>query len=138
IPEITTVLPEPDADVELTRVLDELAKLVRRPPLPEPFDQVVLEPEPAGQAREILHLLDRVLAAIEISPDGAPRLDPLRRDPLRKDSRVGRRGKIVDNVAVDNRLHTPPKPPPPPRGAFLSLEPPPASPAGPRPPCNAA
>src|SRR5207249_8631530 len=70
---LLAVLPQPDADVVLPRVVDQLPQLALVPLPPEPFHHVVLEPQLARESRELLHGLERILApAVQIFPDGAP------------------------------------------------------------------
>src|SRR6266487_4811805 len=78
IPNLLAVLPQPDPDVVLPRVVDQLPQLALIPLSPEALHQVVLEPQVPGEPREFLHGLERVLApAVEVLPDRAPGPDPL-------------------------------------------------------------
>jgi len=58
------------------RIVHELAHLVVSPPLPEAFDDVILEAESFAELGELLDAVERVLAAVEKTLDGTARLDP--------------------------------------------------------------
>jgi hypothetical protein len=72
------MFPEPDADMTLFRVRDELFDVRVAPPAPETFEDVVFEAKFGGETSEFLHSVERTVAAVvEIFPDGATRLDPV-------------------------------------------------------------
>ena len=109
------VLPQPDADVTLLRIVHEPAQLFVGPPLPQPFDDVVFEPQLLREPGERLDSIDGVLAAVEETPDRPTRLHPaafaLRATApkaafaptrlFRKHRGIWRRREIVDDVGID-------------------------------------
>jgi hypothetical protein len=102
------VPPQPDAYAALARIVDEVAQLRRRPPPPEPFDDVVLKSQLAGPPGEVPHFLDRPLAAVEVLPDRPPRFQPRRRHALREQLRVGRRRQALHGGAIHQRVQVRP------------------------------
>src|SRR4029079_30572 len=72
-----------------------------RPLPPDAFDDVVLEAQGGGELGEVFQPLVGVVAAVEVAPDRASRLDPRGRLALRKQGRIGRRREVVDDVVID-------------------------------------
>src|SRR5204862_6451587 len=102
---LLAVLPQPDPDVALPRVVDELPQPALVPLPPEALHPVVFEPQLPSEPRELLHGLERVLAAaVQVLPDGAPRPDPIGVEAFREQPRVGRRREVVYDVAVHERV----------------------------------
>src|SRR6266849_9425815 len=72
-----TVLPKPEFDILLVRVIDQVADLRFSPTLPDSFDHVVFKAELTGEPRTLSYSFETILAAIEITPNGASRLYPI-------------------------------------------------------------
>src|SRR5262249_52092991 len=103
-PNTLGVLPHPDADMTLLGIAHQLLDLGIAPAGPKPFNDVVLESQLAGQARELLHFLESAFAAIQVLPHGSTGLDPLAMKSLGEELRVRRRAKIVDHITVYQRV----------------------------------
>src|SRR5437867_2933292 len=85
-------------------MFDELSHLGFSPSLPETFYDVVFKTEFASQIGKVLHLLQRVLATIQIFPYSATRPDPSSLKPLRKQRLVRRLAKARYYVAVHQAI----------------------------------
>src|SRR5687768_2210691 len=99
--QVAAVFPKPNADFVLTRVVNQFAHLALGPTLPKAFDYVVFKTELARETRKLLHSVQRVLPAVEILPDRATRLDPIRLWSEREQLFVGRGRKRFDDVGID-------------------------------------
>src|SRR5688572_29180891 len=93
--------PENQANAALARVIDQLFELLVRPARPEPLDDVILEAKLTSHARERLHFVEGVRAAIEIFPDCAPGFHPIRLHTIWKQLRIGGWAEIVRRAAID-------------------------------------
>src|SRR5439155_16521310 len=63
---LSRMFPEPKSDTPLPRVVHEVLDLLVGPARPEPVNDVILEAEFTGPAAGLLHLLERVRAAVQI------------------------------------------------------------------------
>src|SRR6185436_823176 len=88
---VTTVLPKPELDVLLIRVINQLTHLRFGPALPNSFDDVVLKAKLTGESRKLFNPFESIFAAIQVTPNGAARFYPGSFEALRKNCFVRRR-----------------------------------------------
>src|SRR6185503_7361537 len=102
--QILAVLPKPNPDLVLSRVLNKLSHLFFGPPLPETFHNVVFKSQLACKSGKLLHTVQGALSAVKVFPHSAARPYPSGVDAQRKKILVGLRGDVVDYVAVNQRI----------------------------------
>src|SRR5262249_40350095 len=102
--EIAAVLPEPYTNFILSGIINQFTHLVFAPFLPEAFNHVIFKSQLTCQTGEVLHLVQRILAPIEIFPNRATRFYPGCIHSLWKEIFVRRWRDIMNDVAVDQHI----------------------------------
>src|SRR5262249_36855245 len=97
---VLAMLPEPDADALLSRIIHHFFSFLRCPLAPKSLDHVVLKSELCGHTSKLLHAGHAFRTSIQVAPHGAPRLYPRSAGSLGEELWVRRRTKVGKDAAI--------------------------------------